>query len=288
MANAKHLVTGASGQLGARVLKALDGRLAREDTAVLVRKPEDRDRLAAEGYDARLGDYTDPAALKAAFDGIERLLLISSSEVGSRLPQHRNVIDAAKAAGVGFVAYTSILAADRSPMKLAAEHKATEEALSASGLAHTFLRNGWYSENLLASLPQDLETGQHFGAAAGGKLATAPRTDFAEAAAIVLTGAGHEGATYELAGDTGVTLSDFAGKLSALSGTPVAYIDMPQAAYAEALAGTGLPAPLAEVLADSDARAGEGWLMNSSGDLSRLIGRPTTPIDDTIKAALAG
>ena len=283
----KHLVTGASGQLGSLVLAALDGRLPKSETAVLVRKEEDRARLAAEGYDVRLGDYTDRAGLEAAFAGIDRLLLISGSEVGQRRAQHANVIEAAKAAGVGFVAYTSILRADSSPLALAVEHKATEEALAASGLAHTFLRNGWYTENFTMALAQDLELGQHFGAAASGKFAAAPRADFAAAAAAVLTGAGHEGKTYELGGDTAFSLAEFAAAVSELSGKPVVYVDMPEQAFADALKGAGLPAPLAEILADSDASAAEGWLDTTSRDLSTLIGQPTTPLAEVLKAALA-
>ena len=283
----KHLVTGASGQLGRLTLKALEARLPKSETAVLVRKEEDRARLAADGYDARLGDYTDPAALEKAFAGIDRLLLISGSEVGQRRAQHANVIAAAKAAGVGFIAYTSILKADSSPLALAAEHKATEEALAASGLAHAFLRNGWYTENFTAALAQDLELGQHFGAAGSGKFAAAPRADYAEAAAAVLAGAGHEGKTYELGGDTAFTLTEFAGAVSELSGKPVVYVDMPEQVFADALKGAGLPGPFAEILANSDAKAAEGWLDTPSTDLATLIGRPTTPLAEVLKAALA-
>lgn len=283
----KHLITGASGQLGAQVLAALDGTLAKSDTAVLVRKEDDRARLAAEGYDARVADYTDPSALNAAFDGIERLLLISSSEVGQRAPQHQNVIDAAKAQGVRFIAYTSILSADSSPLALAQEHKATEEALKASGLQTAILRNGWYSENITMTAGQDIELGQHFGAAGEGKFATAPRADYAAAAAKVLAGEGHEGKTYELGGDTGYTLAEYAKILSDVSAKPVSYTDMPKDAFADALKAAGLPEPLAEVLADSDDNARDGWLDTTSNDLSSLIGRPTTPISETIKATLA-
>ena len=282
----KYLVTGASGQLGAHVLAALDGKVAKSDTAVLVRKEEDRARFADQGYDARLADYTDPDALAKAFAGVDRMLLISSSEVGQRSAQHKNAITAAKAAGVGFIAYTSILAADRSPLALATEHLATEDALAASGIPHTLLRNGWYSENITMTAGQDLALGQHFGAAGEGKFATAPRADYAAAAVAVLTGTGHEGKTYELGGDNAYTLADYAETLTDIAGKPVSYTDMPRAAFTEALVGAGLPAPLAGVLADSDDHARAGWLDTNSSDLSALIGRPTTPIADTIRAAL--
>ncbi len=282
----KHLVTGASGQLGTLVLAALDGVLPKGETGVLVRKETDRARLAGAGYDARVADYSDRAALEAAFAGIERLLLISSSEVGQRAAQHETVIAAAKAAGVGHIAYTSILAADRSPLALAAEHRATEAALVASSLSHTLLRNGWYSENITATLGQDLDLGQHFGAAGDGVFATAPRADFAAAAAAVLTGPAHDGKTFELAGDDGFTLAGYAATLSEIAGKPVAYVDMPRAAFEEALVGAGLPEGLAAMLADSDHHARDGWLDSDSRDLSTLIGRPTVPVAETIRAAL--
>lgn len=284
---AKLLVTGASGQLGGLVLAALTKRHAPGEIGALVRKEADRDRLVAQGFDVRLGDYTDKAGLVAAFEGVERLLLISSSEVGQRLAQHENAIAAAREAGVGFLAYTSLLAADRSPMVLAEEHRATEALIAASGLAHTLLRNGWYSENITASLAQDLALGQHFGAAGDGRFATAPRADYAEAAALVLSDPGHDGQSYALAGDQGYTLAEYAAEVSAIAGQPVAYVDMPAPAFEEALVGAGLPGPLAAILADSDAKARDGWLDSDSRDLSRLIGRATVPIGDTIRAALA-
>lgn len=283
----KLLVTGASGQLGALTLAALKTRVEAGDIAALVRKEEDREALAAQGFDARRGDYTDPDSLAKAFDGIDRLLLISSSEVGQRASQHTNVIGAAKAAGVSFIAYTSILAADKSPMALAGEHKATEEALAASGIAHTILRNGWYSENITMTLGQDIEMGQHFGAAGDGIFATAPRADYAEAAAIVLSTPGHEGKIYELAGDAGYTLSDYAATAARITGKPITYTDMPEEAFKGALEAAGLTEGLAQILADSDAKAAEGWLDSAASDLSTLIGRATTPVADTIKAELA-
>ena len=282
------MVTGASGQLGRLVVAHLKTLVPAARIVALVRKPELKAAYEAEGIAARLGDYDDPDSLTAAFDGIDRLLLISSSTVGERARQHGNAIAAAKAAGVGFIAYTSILNAAASPMALAEEHKATEAALAEAGIPHTLLRNGWYSENLLASLPTDLQLGQHFGCAGNGRFATATRQDFAEAAAVVLAGGDHAGTTYELAGDSDFTLTDFAAELSKQAGKPVAYTDMPEAVFAAALVQAGLPDALAAVLADSDARAAEGALTSQSRDLSQLIGRPTTPIAETIRIALAG
>lgn len=280
-----YLVTGASGQLGQRVIDALATRVAKSDIIALVRSDKAAEDYAAKGIATRFGDYTDTTALEAAFAGVDRLLLISSSEVGQRAVQHGNVIAAAKAAGVSFIAYTSILNAQDSTMALAEEHKATEDMLAASGIAHTLLRNGWYSENITMTLGQDIELGQHFGAAGAGKLATATRQDYADAAAVVLAG-GHDGAVLELAGDEGYTLADYAALVSELSGKAVAYTDIPEAAFTEALVGAGLPAGFAAILADSDAKAAEGALFDDSKTLSKLIGRPTEPIAKTIKAAL--
>ncbi|WP_460274926.1 SDR family oxidoreductase [Celeribacter sp. ULVN23_4] len=281
----KYLVTGASGQLGQLVVDHLATLVAKDDIIALVRSDKGADLYAAKGIATRRADYTDVAALTAAFDGVERLLLISSSEVGQRAPQHGNVIEAAKAAGVKFIAYTSILKADTGNMALAEEHLATEAMLKDSGMSYTLLRNGWYSENITMTLGQDLELGQHFGAAGEGKLATATRKDFAEAAAIVLAG-GHDGEVLELAGDEAYTLTDYAAIVTEASGKPVVYTDMPEAAFTEALVGAGLPAGFAAILADSDAKAATGALFDDSKTLSKLIGHPTEPISATVKAAL--
>lgn len=287
MSEETYLVTGASGQLGRLVIAALRERVAPGQILGLVRRPEDAAVLEAQGLGARLGDYDDADSLTAAFAGIDRLLLISGSAVGQRARQHGNVVAAAKAAGVGFIAYTSILNAQGSAMALAAEHKATETMIIESGIAHTFLRNGWYSENLLASLATDLSLGKHFGAAGEGRFSTAPRHDYAEAAAVALAGAGHAGKTYELAGDASVTLAEFAALLSQAAGKTAAYVDMPEADYAAALIGAGLPEGFAKILADSDAQAAKGALYDASHTLSALIGHPTEPMAETIARALA-
>ncbi|WP_167646304.1 SDR family oxidoreductase [Mameliella alba] len=281
-----YLVTGASGQLGQRVVDHLRSLVPAEDIIALVRSNSAREAFEAKGVATRTGDYEDLESLRKAFDGVDRLLLISSSEVGKRADQHRNVLEAARDAGVGFVAYTSILNADSGGMALAQEHNATEAALRESGLPHAILRNGWYSENIAGTAPQALEMGQHFGAAGDGRFATASRQDFAEAAAVVLAGEGHEGKTYELAGDTDFSLSDYAALLSDVSGKPVTYVNLDEASYTGALVGAGLPEGFAGILADSDARAASGALTTQSRDLSRLIGRPTTPMRETLKAML--
>ena len=253
-----YLVTGASGQLGQRVVDHLRSLVPAQDIIALVRSDAAREGFQTSGIATRHGDYEDLDSLRAAFDGVDRLLLISSSEIGKRADQHRNVLAAAKSAGVGFVAYTSILNADSGGMALAEEHVATEAALRDSGLPHAILRNGWYSENIAGTAPQAVEMGQHFGAAGEGRFATASRQDFAEAAAVVLAHEGHEGKTYELGGDTDFSLSDYAALLSEVGNKPVSYVNLDEAGYAAALVGAGLPEGFAAILADSDARAATG------------------------------
>ena len=282
-------VTGATGQLGRLVIDALLEKVPAASVAALVRDPAKAADLAARGVSLRQADYSQPETLFPALEGVDTLLLISSSEVGQRAPQHQAVIDAAAAAGVGLIAYTSILHADSSPLALAEEHRATEAALAASGLDHVLLRNGWYSENYAGSVPTAAEHGAVIGAAGEGRIAAAARADYAAAAAAVLADpAAHAGKTYELAGDTAFTLADLAAEIARQSGKPVTYQDMPQAAYAEALKGFGLPGPFAEILADSDVGASRGGLFDDSHALSALIGRPTTPMSEMVKSALAG
>ena len=271
-------VTGATGQLGQFAIAALQARGA--SPIALARDPS-----KVAGVAARAFDYT--AADAAVLAGVEVLVLISSNDFNDRVGQHRNVIAAAKAAGVKRLIYTSILKGDASPMLLAQDHIATEAALAESGLAVTVLRNGWYTENYLGALPAVLEHGAVLGAAGEGRLSTASRFDFAEAIAVTALDDAHTGKTYELAGDTGYTLADLAAEIASQSGKPVAFANLPQAEYAKVLEGFGLPAGFAAVLADSDARAGEGALFDDSRTLSRLIGRPTTPMADAVRAALA-
>jgi len=279
-------ITGATGQLGQLVIAALLKTVPASQIVAIVRNPAKADALAQQGIVVRQGDYGDEAALTRALDGVEKLLLISSSEVGQRAVQHRNVINAAKAAGVGFIAYTSVLHADTSPLGLAAEHIETENMLAASGIPYALLRNGWYSENYLASAPPALEHGVFLGAAGDGKIASATREDYAAAAAKVISEEGHAGKVYELAGDTAWTLSELAAELSKQSGKNVVYQNLSEADYASALRGVGLPDAFANLLADSDTGASKGGLFDDSHTLSKLIGRPTTPLADSIKAIL--
>lgn len=279
-------VTGASGQLGRLVIAALLDSQPADQIIAVVRNPDSVADLAAQGVQVRRADYNDQPALEAAFQGADKLLLISSSEVGQRAAQHRNVIAAAKAAGVGLLAYTSLLHADHSALLLAEEHRTTEAELAASGLPYVLLRNGWYTENYLDGIPAALEHGALIGAAGQGRIASATRADYAAAAAAVLTRPDQAGKTYELSGDTAYTLADFAAELSRQTGRQIPYVNMAQADYAAALAGAGIPQGFAEVLAQSDAAAADGGLFGDSGDLTALIGRPTTPLAEAMAAAL--
>lgn len=281
------LVTGATGQLGRLVIEQLLKTEAPESIIAAVRSPEKAADLATQGVQVRALDYTNPASIQTALKGVEKVLLISSSEVGQRFPQHKNVIDAAKAEGVSLLAYTSLLNATDSKLALAAEHVQTEAALAESGMPHVLLRNGWYTENYLASIPPALEFGAFIGSAKEGRIASAGRIDYAAAAAKVLTTEGHAGKTYELAGDESYTLAELVAELNSQTGKSVVYQDLPEAEFAAALKGAGLPDGLADMLADSDAAAAEGGLFDNSKTLSQLIGRPTTPLSVLMAEALS-
>lgn len=279
-------ITGATGQLGHLVIEQLLKTVPANQIVAIVRNPAKADALSQQGVVVRQADYADEAAFTAALGGVDKLLLISSSEVGQRAAQHQNVINAAKAAGVKFIAYTSLLHADTSPLGLHVEHVQTETALAESGVPYALLRNGWYTENYLASVPPALEHGVFIGAAGKGKIASATRADYAAAAAKVISEEGHAGKVYELAGDNAWTLSELAAELSKQSGKKVAYQNLSEADFAAALKGAGLPAGLADMLADSDTGASKGGLFDDSRTLSNLIGRPTTPLAQSISAIL--
>ena len=273
-------ITGATGQLGRLALAAIKTRGG--SAIALARDPA---KAADLGGQVRAFDYTKADA--AALQGVSTLVLISSNDFNDRAGQHRAVIAAAKAAGVGHVIYTSILKGDQSPMILAQDHIATEAALRASGLAHTVLRNGWYTENYTGSLGAAVAHGGMAGSAGDGRIASAARADYAEAIAAVALNAGLQGKVYELAGDTAYSMSEMAAEVSRQTGKAIGYTSLPQADYAAMLQGFGLPEGFAAVLADSDAQAARGALFDDSRNLSALIGRPTTPMAASVKAALA-
>ncbi|MFH0476361.1 SDR family oxidoreductase [Kluyvera ascorbata] len=279
-------ITGATGQLGQHVIANLLNTTAANQLVAVVRNPAKAEALSQKGIVVRQADYGDEAALTKALQGVDKLLIISSSEVGQRAPQHRNIINAAKAAGVKFIAYTSLLHADKSPLGLHVEHVETEKMLADSGIPYALLRNGWYTENYLASAPAALEHGVFIGAAGEGKITSATRADYAAAAARVIAEEGHAGKVYELAGDHGWTLGELAAELAKQSGKKVVYQDLSQADFAAALKSVGLPAGLADMLADSDVGASKGGLFDDSHTLSKLIGRPTTPLAESVKGIL--
>lgn len=281
------VITGASGQLGRLVIEALLQTVPAGEIVAAVRNPEKVADLAARGVQVRVADYDQPASLAAAFAGADKLLLISANEVGRRVPQHRAVIDAAKAAGVGLLAYTSLLHADSSPLPLAAEHQETEALIRASGLPAVILRNGWYTENYLAGIPTALQYGVVLGSAGAGRIASAARADYAAAAAAVLTQDDQAGRIYELAGDASYTLAELAAEIAKQSGQAVNYQNLPESEFKAALLGAGLPGFLATLLAESDAGASKGGLFDDSRQLSQLIGRPTTSLANMVAAQLA-
>ena len=282
-------ITGATGNFGNLAIRDLLGRgVPAADLVAVVRSPEKARQLADLGVQIRRADYTDPQTLRAAFDGVDRLVFVSGSEVGSRISQHQNVVDAAAATGIGLVAYTSIVHADSSKIMLASEHLATEQMLAASGVPHVLLRNSWYLENYTGALPMYLEYGTVLGAAGDGRVSAATRADFAAAAATVVAEDGHAGAVYELGGEPAFTLEELAHTLSEISGTKVVYQNLDTEALVAALSGAGVPDPMAHVLADSDLGIARGELFTDSGDLAKLIGRPPTTLARAIRTAFAG
>jgi NAD(P)H dehydrogenase (quinone) len=278
-------VTGGTGHLGRLVVESLLEKVPAREIAAVVRNPDKAKDLAARGVQVRRGDYSKPETLRTALAGAEKLLLISSSEVGQRTRQHAAVVNAAKAAGVRLLAYTSILRAETSKLALAAEHQATEAEIRASGLPYVLLRNGWYLENYTEHLAPALEHGVIVGSADGGRIAAAARADYAEAAVAVLTGMA-EKAVYELAGDNPFTMAELAAEVSRQAGKPIAYRDLPPEQYRAVLTGAGLPVPVADIYVDADVHAARGELDDSTGELRRLIGRPTTPLAAAVRAAL--
>lgn len=281
------VVTGASGQLGRLVIEQL---LTTEDPGSIVatmRDPSQGVDLQRAGVKVRHADYANPETLDAALKGADKLLLISSSEVGQRVVQHSHVVDAAVRAQIGLLAYTSILHASTSPLALATEHRATEDYIRESRIPAVLLRNGWYTENYLQGVPTTLALGTLYGCAGTGRIGSAARKDYAAAAAAVLTQPGHAGMVYELAGDNAYTLAEFAAELGRLTGRSIPYADLLEPVYQDALVKAGLPPALASMLANSEAGAAMGGLFGAQPQLSQLIGRPTTPWTEQLRTALA-
>ena len=276
-------VTGASGQLGRLVVQGLLERCEATDIVAIVRDPGKAADLAALGVEVRTASYEDRASLDAAVAGLDKLLLISSSEVGRRFPQHKNVIDAAKAAGVKQVVYTSAPKATTSALVLAPEHKATEEYLAASGVPYTVLRNNWYTENYGQSVRSAKESGVLVAAAGGGRVASASRADYAEGAAAGLTGEGHEGKVYEFTGDRAWDYRELAAAIAEVTGADCSYKPVEPKELAAAMMAAGLDEGTAGFVSALDANIAEGALAEATTDLSEVIGRPTTPLKETVK-----
>lgn len=279
-------VTGANGQLGRLVVNQLLKKVSPDLVVAAVRSPEKAADLRALGVKLRQADYDDSTSLREAFEGVENVLLISSTVPGQRLRQHKAVIDAAREAGVKLIAYTSMLRADSSRSVLAGEHLATENYLVASGVDHVLLRNGWYLENHTASLPMAVQNGVLIASSGSGRFASASRTDYAAAAVAVLTQTGHSNKTYELAGDTAFTMNDLAAAATVRLNRQITYRDLSPAEYRAALLGMGLPQMIVDVIVDADAVALKGDLDSTSRELSALIGRPTTTLAEAVASAL--
>ncbi len=280
------VVTGASGALGRLVVDELLERAAPGEIVAVARDRAKTAGLAALGVGIKIADYGRPETLEGVFAAGDRVLLISGNEAGQRLTQHRDVIDAAREAGVGLLAYTSVLGGPTATFSIAEEHIATEQALLASGVPYCLLRNGWYHENYTGALAGTLKAGAVVGSAGAGRVASAARRDYAEAAAVVLTGTGHENSVYELSGDTAWSMAEYAAEVSRQTGRRIPYRDLPQERYVALMIEAGVPALGAQLVADADAGIARGELAATPGDLSRLIGRPTAPIAESIADAL--
>ena len=280
----KIAVTGSTGQLGQIVVEQLKKRVPAENIVALAR---DIEKAAVLDVEVREFDYNNAENLAGSLKGIDHLLLISGTDFGSRVEQHTNVVNAAKKAGVKWIVYTSLLRSETTSLNLAPEHIATEKVLKESGMAYTLLRHGWYSENYTASIPGALSGGAYLGSAKEGKISSAARADYAEAAAIILCDETHKGKTYELAGDEAYTLSGLAEEITKQSGKNIPYNDIPEQEYVNILKNIGLPEVFADALANWDVSASKGDLFDESQQLSKLLGRPTTPIAESVKLALA-
>lgn len=276
-------ITGATGQLGRLVVEKLKQRVSASHLVALVRSPEKAQDL---GVATRAFDYTKPQLLADGLQGIDQLLLISGSEIGQRKMQHQNIIEAAKKAGVKRIVYTSLLHADTSSLSLAGEHLETEKLLKESGIPYTVLRNGWYTENYTASVSAALAEGYISGSAGEGKISSATRADYAEAAVVVLTTDGHTGKVYELAGDNAYTLNDLATEISGQTNQHVVYKNLSEQDYVTLLKEKGLPDIFAQAIAGFDTGAAANDLFDDGKVLSGLIGRPTTPLSVAVKNAL--
>ncbi|MFG6687838.1 SDR family oxidoreductase [Mariniflexile sp. HNIBRBA6329] len=276
-------ITGATGQLGRLVVNELKKRGYNNHLVALVRSTEKAEDLEIE---TREFDYDNQKSLEKGLQGIDRLVFISANEIGQRVRQHKNVIEAAKKSNVNWIVYTSLLKADTSSVNLAGEHLATEQELKASNIDYTILRNGWYTENYTASIPSAIKNGAFIGSAGNGKISSAARLDYAEALAVVITNEQNKGQTFELAGDNSYTLTDLAKEISKQTGKDIPYNNLPEDTYAGILLQVGLPEILAKGLASWDVSASKNDLFDNDRKLSTLIGRPTTAMETSVHDVL--
>jgi len=276
-------ITGATGQLGKLVIDQLKGKVGKDNIVAFVRNPEKAKDL---GVEARYFDYDKPEHLVEQLKGIDSLFFISANEIGQRVRQHKNVIDAAKKAGIKWLVYTSLLHADATTINLAEEHLETEKLLKDSGIDYTILRNGWYTENYTGSIEGAIAGGAFIGSAGTGKISSAARADYAEAASVVLSNQSYKGKVLELAGDNAYTLSDFAAEISKQTGKNIPYKNLPEEEYAKILESFNIPKGFATAIASWDVSVSNGDLFDTTQQLSKLIGRPTTSMAESVKAAL--
>jgi NAD(P)H dehydrogenase (quinone) len=280
-----YAVTGASGQLGRLAVQELLARgVPAADVIAVVRTPSKVADLAERGVQVREGDYVHPETLGAALDGVDRLLLISSSEAGQRVAHHTNVIRAAQSAGATRIVYTSMVNADDTTNPLAGEHQDTEQALRAAGVPFTLLPNGWYTENYTDQLDQYLQQGEILGATGYGRISAATRQDYAGAATTALLEDDDGDRTYELGGP-GFDLSELARVITEITGTPVTYTDLSVDDYASRLEQAGLDETGARFVAALDTSIAHGDLETDSQDLQQLLGHPPVPLADIVRAA---
>jgi NAD(P)H dehydrogenase (quinone) len=275
-------VTAATGHLGPLVIDELLQRVPAERVVAVVRNTEKAQPIADNGVEIRVAGYDDPTALEAALQGVDRVLIISGNEVGQRVPQHTNVVNAAKSAGVSFIGYTSAPKAADTDLLLAPEHKATEEVIKASGIPYSIMRNNWYTENYAGTIEGAKHTGEITSATNGGKIGGVPRADLAAGHAAVLAGEGHDNTVYEFAADEPWTFDEFAAALTDVLGRPVAHRNVSIEEQTAALTAAGLPPETAGFLAAIDGNIANGAL-DVTPDLGRIIGRPTTPLREALQ-----
>lgn len=281
------LVTAASGQLGRLVVDALLQRgVPASDIVAGVRTPSKADDLSARGVSVVEFDYARPETLAPVLTGVDRVLLISGTDA-DRVSGHRNVIAVARDAGVGRLVYTSAPRVDEIDYALGADHKATEEAIAASGLSATVLRHNWYTENYLDAVARAADTGEIVAAVGDARVASASRRDYAEAAALALITDDLAGQTLEVGGDVAWTYDELAQAATEVLGRPVTYTAVTIEQLTAGLEAAGLDAGTAAFVAGIDDAIARGALSQTDGTLSRLLGRPTTPLVDGLREGLA-